>query len=430
MYEHYFKSFNASTKSRLRKSSVPFWVLEGSLSPSRVDRSPSNHRRTGKEEKRTTGVCYSKMPLSLQRHPWKDGDEKPQSKTQWRQHMEQMSRIKEHAILRNQRIPNRRPRKDPMATEGFWEDDVVKEKVVIRDDHLDQPIIINGKLSIECKQKLGEVLWKNVDVFAWTQIARIVRKVQYPGWVANAMPIKIRDDTWKIHLEYSRLNKVCVKDMYPFPEVEEKPRSLVGHQYKCFLRLLKEAVIKSKLEQDLIEDVEETLYKLQRLNIKLDPSKCTFRMEEGKFLGYMATTEGIKADPKKRLYIGRDPSKEGSGVGMILVDPMEREYSHAICLNFQASEGDMDYEALLAGLVASAGQGMKDLHVFVDSRLLVDQVEGNKIPRIEEAKRYMENIMDVTTPFHMFWIAHLPKALNPKAEALTGLASIQLEFLN
>ncbi|GJV37184.1 hypothetical protein Tco_1409661 [Tanacetum coccineum] len=174
--------------------------------------------------------------------------------------MKQMSRIREHAILRNQRIPNRRPEKEPMATEGFWEDDAVKEKVVIRDDHPDQPIIINGKLSNECKQKLGEVLQKNVDVFAWTQIvstalprfimehqlnayplsepvihkkwplnpdqrrvlkekvfewlkAGIIRKVQYPGWVANAMPIKLRDDTWKVHLEYSCLNKVCVKDM-------------------------------------------------------------------------------------------------------------------------------------------------------------------------------------------------------------------------
>ncbi|GKF42294.1 hypothetical protein Tco_0125636 [Tanacetum coccineum] len=162
--------------------------------------------------------------------------------TQWHQHMEQMSMIREHPILRNQHILNRRPGKEPMDTKGFWEDDAVKEKVVICNDHPDQPIIINGKLSIECKQKLGEVLRKNVDVFSWTQIvstamprfimehqlnayplvepmihkkrplnldqrrvlkekvfewlqAGIIRKVQYPGWVANVMPIKLRDDT-------------------------------------------------------------------------------------------------------------------------------------------------------------------------------------------------------------------------------------------
>nr|GEW70174.1 hypothetical protein [Tanacetum cinerariifolium] len=131
-----------------------------------------------------------------------------------------------------------------------------------------------------------------------------------------------------------------------------------------------------------------------------------------------------------RLYIGREPSKKDSGSGMVLVDPEEREYSHAIRLNLHASKEDMDYEAFLARLIASVGRGMKDLHVFFDSRLLVDQVEGNRVLRTEGAKRYMEAIMDATTPFYRLYITHLPKALNPKAEALTGLASIQLEFLN
>ncbi|GJU89773.1 hypothetical protein Tco_1302196 [Tanacetum coccineum] len=41
-----------------------------------------------------------------------------------------------------------------------------KKKVVIHEDHPDQRIVINGKLSIGCKQKLAEVLQKNLDVFA------------------------------------------------------------------------------------------------------------------------------------------------------------------------------------------------------------------------------------------------------------------------
>ncbi|GJU23523.1 hypothetical protein Tco_1156865 [Tanacetum coccineum] len=38
--------------------------------------------------------------------------------------------------------------------------------------------------------------------------------------------------------------------------------------------------------------------------------------------------------------------------------------------------------------------------------------------------------MDATALFHRFWITHLPKALSPKAEVLTGLTTIKLEFLN
>ncbi|GKD04970.1 reverse transcriptase domain-containing protein [Tanacetum coccineum] len=207
---------------------------------------------------------------------------------------------------------------------------------------------------------------------------------------------------------------------------------------------LEEAVVESKSEQDLIEDVEETFYELQGVNMKLDPSDSTTAWVGNMLYYYRKSSvsinprnevpkenlQGLQGQGPKGYKSKKSPTKEGSGVGMILVDRMEREYSHAIHLNFQASEGDMDCEALLAGLVASFRRGMKDLHVFVDSRLLIDQVEGSKVSRTEEAKRYKEEIMDATTPFHRFWITHLLKALNPKTEELPGLASIQLEFLN
>ncbi|GJR33200.1 reverse transcriptase domain-containing protein [Tanacetum coccineum] len=126
----------------------------------------------------------------------------------------------------------------------------------------------------------------------------------------------------------------------------------------------------------------------------------------------------------------RETIKEGSSVGMILINLDAKTCSYVIRLNFNAPNHIMNYEALLAGLVASAGKGMKDLHVFIDSQIWVDQVEGNIIPAMEQEKMYKEEIMDATTPFHKFRITHLPKILNPKAEMLIGLATIQVEFLN
>ncbi|GKE52300.1 reverse transcriptase domain-containing protein, partial [Tanacetum coccineum] len=87
-------------------------------------------------------------------------------------------------------------------------------------------------------------------------------------------------------------------------------------------------------------------------------------------------------------------------------------------------------EALLAGLVVSASKSMKDLHVFIDSLTLVAQIEGNHTPATEHERKYKEEIMDATAPFHRFRITHLPKILNSKTEVLMGLATIKLEFLN
>ncbi|GKE03910.1 reverse transcriptase domain-containing protein [Tanacetum coccineum] len=357
--------------------------------------------------------------------------------------------------------------KDPMISIESWDEDMVREKVIIRDDHLDQPMVINGKLSVGCKQRLVEVLRRNVDVFAWMPV------------VGTAMP-----------------------------------RSVLPHSYA---ERMKNSG--ATLQRMIGKDVEETLYKLQRVNIKLDPNECAFGMEEGKFLGYVVTVDGIKAGTIKVKPIIRGSTPEGPDQeqdanpsslcessaarngdllhsdreSSIDIDPhnkMPRKYLKNLqdqCGNEQphgknvkepmdlrmigpvgsrvedipnfiyskrrsiwsssgksiwSSSGkafqerrtsitnDMDYEALLVGLAAAAGRQMKHLHVFVNSKLLVDQLEGNREPKKEGAMIYKEEVMDATTPFHRFRITHLPKALIPKTEALTRLATIQLGFLN
>ncbi|GJZ16649.1 reverse transcriptase domain-containing protein [Tanacetum coccineum] len=67
-------------------------------------------------------------------------------------------------------------------------------------------------------------------------------------------------------------------------------------------------VMKSKTEPEMIKDVEETLLTLKKVNMKLNPKKCSFGMEEGKFLGYMVTSEGIRANPEKAKAVVNMPS--------------------------------------------------------------------------------------------------------------------------
>ncbi|GJX02914.1 reverse transcriptase domain-containing protein [Tanacetum coccineum] len=67
-------------------------------------------------------------------------------------------------------------------------------------------------------------------------------------------------------------------------------------------------VIKSKTEQDLIRDIEETLLTLKKVNMKLNPKNYSFGMEEGKFLGYIVTSEEIRANPKKTKDMMNMPS--------------------------------------------------------------------------------------------------------------------------
>ncbi|GKC71989.1 reverse transcriptase domain-containing protein [Tanacetum coccineum] len=120
----------------------------------------------------------------------------------------------------------------------------------------------------------------------------------------------------------------------------------------------------------------------------------SFGVKEGKFLGHMVTEEGLRADPERIQAIilshtqeRKVTIKEGLGVGIILVIPKEKMHLYAIRLKFHASNHVRDYEALLAGLAASTNQGMKDLHVFIDSLTLVAQEVSVGIktrPSVEE----------------------------------------------
>ncbi|GJW97417.1 reverse transcriptase domain-containing protein [Tanacetum coccineum] len=105
-------------------------------------------------------------------------------------------------------------------------------------------------------------------------------------------------------------------------------------------------------------------------------------------------------------------------------------YSYVIRLKFNTSNHAMDCEALVTRLVVSVRKGIKDLRVFMDSPKLVAQTEGNHTPSTEQDRKFKKEIIDATTLFHKFRITHLLKILNSKAEVLTGLATIKLEFLN
>ena len=48
-----------------------------------------------------------------------------------------------------------------------------------------------------------------------------------------------------------------------------------------------------------MEDLRETFNTLRSYNMKLNPGKCTFGVTTGKFLGFMMSQRGIKANPDK-----------------------------------------------------------------------------------------------------------------------------------
>lgn len=58
-------------------------------------------------------------------------------------------------------------------------------------------------------------------------------------------------------------------------------------------------LVKSKEEDDHLDDLKETFNTLRQYSMKLNPSKCAFGVSSGKFLGFMVSRRGIEANPEK-----------------------------------------------------------------------------------------------------------------------------------
>jgi hypothetical protein len=58
-------------------------------------------------------------------------------------------------------------------------------------------------------------------------------------------------------------------------------------------------LVKTKDEENHLDDFEETFKTLRQYRIKLNPSKCVFNISSGKFLRFMVSQRGIEANPNK-----------------------------------------------------------------------------------------------------------------------------------
>ncbi|GKA97854.1 reverse transcriptase domain-containing protein, partial [Tanacetum coccineum] len=82
--------------------------------------------------------------------------------------------------------------------------------------------------------------------------------------------------------------------------VDSAFQAQLGQNLKAYVD---DMVIKSKTELEMIMDIAETFDNLRKVNMKLNLKKCSFGVKEGKFLGYMVTSEGIRANPKKTKFV-------------------------------------------------------------------------------------------------------------------------------
>jgi hypothetical protein len=47
-----------------------------------------------------------------------------------------------------------------------------------------------------------------------------VKDVQHPDWIANPVLVLKKSKKWQMNVDYTSLNKVCLKDHVPVPSID------------------------------------------------------------------------------------------------------------------------------------------------------------------------------------------------------------------
>ena len=91
----------------------------------------------------------------------------------------------------------------------------------------------------------------------------------------------------------------------------------------------------------------------------------------------------VKVHPWK-VFVDGASRAMGAGAGIVIINPKGIRLGHSFRLGFRASNNEAEYKALLAGLKAIRDMGAREVEVYSDSRLVVNQVQGSFEARIPE----------------------------------------------
>nr|XP_017225259.1 PREDICTED: uncharacterized protein LOC108201488 [Daucus carota subsp. sativus] len=203
----------------------------------------------------------------------------------------------------------------------------------------------------------AEALQKEVDRLLK---AGLGKETFYPKWLANPVLVKKPNGKWRTCIDFTDLNKACPKDSFPLPRIDQLVDSTAGHALLSFMdaysgynqipmyepdqehtsfitdrglycyigmpfglinagatyqRLVNmmfkdqigktmevyvdDMLVKSKRDAGHVAHLSEMFEILRKYRMKLNPQKCVFGVESGKFLGFMVNHRGIEANLAK-----------------------------------------------------------------------------------------------------------------------------------
>ena len=87
------------------------------------------------------------------------------------------------------------------------------------------------------------------------------------------------------------------------------------------------------------------------------------------------------------------------GVDIMLINPKGHKIHYALCFGFKASNNEAEYEALIAGLRLTKELQARNIQIYSDSQLVVNQVNDIYLARGDRVATYLEKAKGLMETF-------------------------------
>ena len=123
----------------------------------------------------------------------------------------------------------------------------------------------------------------------------------------------------------------------------------------------------------------------------------------------------VHVDGSSTLYAG--------GIGVALQSPKGYKLKYKACLQYQTTNNEVEYEALLKGLELAKSVEVDSMLVLGDSQLVIGQVNGICKAKEDRMKKYLKKVVHLVKKFKKADFIQIPREENVEADILAKEAS-------
>jgi ribonuclease HI len=123
------------------------------------------------------------------------------------------------------------------------------------------------------------------------------------------------------------------------------------------------------------------------------------------------------------LYFDGSDCNKGQGAACVIISTSSVYIDLSVRLEFACTNNHVEYEYLLHGLEYLRELGARDVDVFGDSNLIVQQIRGDSRCLDAVLNSYQDRCLDIIKLFDTFSIKHIPREENSRANRLAQQAS-------